>query len=96
MASQVFLHIGLPKTGTTYLQSVLWGSKDALAKDGYLLPGAGHREHLWAALELQGRPLEQRHPAAPGALGRLVKEVNRHRGPAILTHVRDVRPAPPH
>jgi len=53
MATQVFLHIGLPKTGTTYLQSVLWGAKGALAKDGYLLPGKGHREHLWAALELQ-------------------------------------------
>ena len=31
MAARVFLHIGLPKTGTTYLQSVLWGSKAALA-----------------------------------------------------------------
>ena len=87
MASQVFLHIGLPKTGTTYLQSVLWGSKAALAADGFLLPGRGHREHLWAALELQERPhLEQRHPKAPGTLARLVKAVNRHKGPAILTH----------
>jgi hypothetical protein len=86
VASQVFLHIGLPKTGTTYLQSVLWGSKAVLAADGFLLPGRGHREHLWAALELQGRSLEQRHASAPGTLARLVKAVNRHRGPAILTH----------
>jgi hypothetical protein len=87
MASQVFLHIGLPKTGTTYLQSVLWGSKAALARDGYLLPGRGHREHLWAALELQERPhLERRDPKAPGTLARLVRAVNRHHGPAILTH----------
>jgi acetolactate synthase regulatory subunit len=87
MASQVFLHIGLPKTGTTYLQTVLWASKSALAADGFLLPGGGHREHLWAALELQERPnLEQRHRKAPGTLARLVKAVHRHRGPAILTH----------
>jgi len=87
MASQVFLHIGLPKTGTTYLQSVLWGSKRALTKDGYLLPGQGHREHLWAALELQDRPhLERRDPKAPGALARLVAAVQRHKGPAILSH----------
>ena len=87
MASQVFLHIGLPKTGTTYLQSVLWGSRTALAKDGFLLPGAGHREHLWAALELQERPnLAKRHPKAPGTLARLVKAVHEHPGPAILTH----------
>jgi hypothetical protein len=87
MASEVFLHIGLPKTGTTYLQSVLWESKSALAADGYLLPGRGHREHLWAALELEGHPhLARRHPRAPGTLGRLVTAVNRHRGPAVLSH----------
>jgi hypothetical protein len=87
MASRVFLHIGLPKTGTTYLQSVLWGSRSTLAKDGYLLPGAGHREHLWAALEVQERPnLARRHPKAPGTLARLVKAVRKHSGPAILTH----------
>ena len=87
MASKVFLHIGLPKTGTTYLQSVLWGSKQELARDGFLLPGRGHREHLWAALELQERPhLERRDPKAPGTLARLVKAVNKHQGPAILTH----------
>jgi hypothetical protein len=87
VASQVFLHIGLPKTGTTYLQSVLWESQETLAGDGFLLPGAGHREHLWAALDLQERPnLAQRHRKAPGTLARLVKAVNRHPGPAILTH----------
>ncbi|QIG44005.1 hypothetical protein G5V58_15575 [Nocardioides anomalus] len=87
MANQVFLHIGLPKTGTTYLQSVLWASRAQLARDGFLLPGSGHREHLWAALELQERPhLERRSPEAPGALARLLDEVQRHRGPALLTH----------
>jgi hypothetical protein len=87
VASQVFLHIGLPKTGTTYLQSVLWESRSALARDGFLLPGAGHREHLWAALELQERPhLERRHAQAPGTLSRLLTAIRRHRGPAILTH----------
>jgi hypothetical protein len=87
MASQVFLHIGLPKTGTTYLQSVLWGARAALAKDGYLLPGSGHREHLWAALDLQERPqLAKRHPDAPGSLERLVTQIERHRGPAVLSH----------
>jgi hypothetical protein len=66
---------------------VLWGSKSALGADGFLLPGRSHREHLWAALELQQRPkLDRRHPKAPGTLGRLVKAVNRHKGPAILTH----------
>lgn len=87
MASRVFLHIGLPKTGTTYLQSILWGAERTLADSGFLLPGSGHREHLWAALELQERPkLAQRDPRAPGSLERLVATINRHRGAAILTH----------
>ena len=93
MASQVFLHIGLPKTGTTYLQSVLWGSQGRRSpRDGFLLPGRGHREHLWAALELQERPnLAQRHPKAPGTLARLVKRGQPAQGagdPHPRVHVR--------
>ena len=87
MASKVFLYIGLPKTGTTYLQSILWDSRDRLAADGVLLPGEGHREHLWAALELRGSPgLARRHRSAPGALGRLVAQANAHPGAAVLSH----------
>ncbi len=33
----VYLHIGSPKTGTTYLQGTLWANQDALAADGILL-----------------------------------------------------------
>jgi len=34
-----FVHVGLPKTGTTYLQSILWPSREALAGQGVsLLP----------------------------------------------------------
>ena len=36
--------------------------------DGVHLPGFGHREHLWAALDLQERPrLARRHKDAPGS-----------------------------
>lgn len=86
MASTVFLHIGLPKTGTTYLQDVLWSQQALLREEGLLLPGAGHREHLWAALEVMGRPVGRRHPDAPGAWRRLVDEVRAHPGPAVITH----------
>ncbi len=40
MASQVFLHIGLPKTGTTYLQSVLWGSEGRAGRRRLPAPGS--------------------------------------------------------
>lgn len=87
MARRVFVHIGLPKTGTTYLQQILWGARSSLRGDGLLLPGAGHREHLWAALDLQKRPrLAQRHPDAPGAWGRLVAEAARWDQDVLITH----------
>lgn len=38
---QVFLHIGTPKTGTTYLQHCLLQYRDFLSKKGILVPNAG-------------------------------------------------------
>lgn len=50
MADTVFLHIGTPKTATTYLQSVLTLNADRLARDGVLFPEEGRyadgRKHL--------------------------------------------------
>jgi hypothetical protein len=84
---RVFLHVGLPKTGTTYLQQVVWANRDRLRSAGLLLPGFGHREHLWAALDLQERPrLARRHPDAPGAWRRLVDEASAHAGDVLITH----------
>ena len=33
----VYLHIGVPKTGTTYLQGFLFANREALAKRGLLV-----------------------------------------------------------
>ena len=38
-------HIGEPKTGTTFLQDVLWGNQSWLAARGVVLPGYSHRDH---------------------------------------------------
>ena len=40
MARRVYLHIGAPKTGSTYVQNVLWSNRDRLAQAGILLPGS--------------------------------------------------------
>jgi hypothetical protein len=87
VASEVFFHIGLPKTGTTYLQGVLWNGREALRDEDVLLPGSRHREHLWAALDLQGRKgLASRSPRAPGSFARLTDEVREWPGRAVITH----------
>ncbi|MBM9460704.1 hypothetical protein JK386_12390 [Nocardioides sp. zg-536] len=86
MARRVFLHAGLPKTGTTYLQRVLWAHREALLDEGLLLPGFGHREHLWAALEVCERDLARRDPRAAGAWERLCAEATAHPGDVLLSH----------
>lgn len=86
MARRVFWHIGLPKTGTTYLQDVLWSNREQLRHSGLLLPGTGHREHLWAALEVQERNLRRRDPRARGAWERLCAEIDATDGDVLLTH----------
>lgn len=88
MPARVFLHIGQPKTGTTYLQDVVWGHREQLLAEGLLLPGTGHREHLWAALDVQERPgLHHRHPDAVGTWERLCAELDAvPDGDALITH----------
>ena len=87
MARQVFFHIGLPKTGTTYLQTLMWNNRDALLAQGVLLPGRSSREHLWASgVVREDYKLERRGPEARGAWARLVAEVNDWPGTAVISH----------
>lgn len=52
MTRRAFLHVGSPKTGTTYLQSVLWASRPALRRQGVLLP-LTLRDHFGLSLVLR-------------------------------------------
>jgi hypothetical protein len=56
MASKVFLHIGLPKTGTTYLQTVMWADRPRMRAQGVLLPGRERRDHLWSTRIIREDP----------------------------------------
>ena len=51
----VFLHIGLPKTGTSYLQSALSNSRERLAAEGVLVPGDRRNAHTLEVWDLLGR-----------------------------------------
>jgi len=44
-AKQVILHVGAPKTGTSYLEVIMWGQRDRLAEDGIWLPGSRREDH---------------------------------------------------
>lgn len=55
---RVYLHIGEPKTGTTFLQDVLWRNRDLLAARGIVLPGYERRDHVRARRDLRGEVRE--------------------------------------
>lgn len=82
--ADVFLHVGLYKTGTTTIQGALAATAEQLAAAGVLFPG-GHRAQRLAAYDLLGQRVggELRGEAA-GALGRLVDVVATHDGPSVV------------
>lgn len=85
---RVFLHVGSPKTGTTFLQQVLW-SQHALARSqGLLLPGEATVDHFRASLDLTGGILSEGTVPAParGQWQRLVDEALAWDGDVLLTH----------
>jgi hypothetical protein len=51
---KVLLHIGEPKTGTTFLQQVMWRNRAALAAQGVVLPGHHPQDHFRASQDLRG------------------------------------------
>lgn len=49
----VYLHIGEPKTGTTFLQQVMWRNRTELAAHGVMLPGHHAQDHFRAVQDLR-------------------------------------------
>jgi hypothetical protein len=58
----IFFHVGEPKTGTTFLQQVLWQNRPALASRGVALPGHRSHDHFRATLDLRDIPPVANHP----------------------------------
>jgi hypothetical protein len=50
----VYLHVGMPKTGTTYLQEFLWTNRKALMRAGVLYPADRPGRQFKAVLDLEG------------------------------------------
>jgi hypothetical protein len=87
VAERLFLHLGTPKSGTTFLQSVWWANRGGLLAQGLLLPGAGVREHYWASCAVRG-PQQLRHipPEGIGAWERVLDAAGSHDGDVLISH----------
>jgi hypothetical protein len=62
---RVFLHIGEPKTGTTFIQQVMWSNRAELAAQGVVLPGHHPQDHFRASQDLRGIQKLASDPAGP-------------------------------
>ena len=84
--SDVYLHVGPVKTGSTYLQSILWNSRDALREQGVLLPAARPNEFFLAANDVQGgRFVLVDLPEAEGAWARVAARAGSWPGRVLIT-----------
>lgn len=86
MTKRVLLHVGTPKTGTSYLQDVLFRNRPILAEHSILYPAERFDEHFLAALDLMRLPWGGLEVQAVGAWDRLAATVREHDGTAIVSH----------
>lgn len=86
--SVVYVHIGLPKTGTTHLQDRLWRNRDlALQSSGLLYPGNVISDHFHAAVHLQPeRYLDWVDPAFAGTWPKLLGQIRAWPQTSLLSH----------
>ena len=87
MTRKVILHVGTPKTGTSYLQDVLFKNKRLLGEHGILYPADRFDAHFLAALDLMRLPWGGLEREAVGAWDRLAAEVRDWGGTtAVISH----------
>ena len=91
-----FVHVGLPKTGTTFLQKAMWASRDNLRAAGLTVLMATPVDHFHATLALRGMlDASTDPPAAFTALDRLATAAESvSQGDAFLSH-ESLAPATP-
>lgn len=71
-----YLHIGAAKTGSTYLQQLIWLNREALMRDGVYVPGQLQRDHFSAGSDLRREPNPTQPPDGnwKGGWERLIRD----------------------
>ncbi len=88
MTQRLYLHVGAPKSGTTYLQQVLEVNRVRLASAGVLVVGEQHLDRIHAAMVVREDPrLDHLPERAHTSWQRLVDQVRAWRGDsAVLSY----------
>jgi hypothetical protein len=84
----VYLHIGEPKTGTTFVQQTLWRNRQHLREHGVIVPGDRPVAHWAAAQDLRDvpQPLNDPFGSYSGRWDKLAAEAVRAPRAAVISH----------
>src|SRR3954471_9361130 len=88
MAERIFLHVGPPKTGSTYLQSVAWANKAQLRNQGLLLPLGRVRDHYFLSNIVRDdrETVQSMPPRGRASWERMLDQVETWSGDVLLSH----------
>jgi hypothetical protein len=86
MSRVVYLHVGAPKTGTTYLQDRLALNRKELAKHDVSYPLGLHSSQFRPALDLIDMPWGGQREDVRGEWDSLMRSVRRSSGTVIVSH----------
>lgn len=83
----VFLHIGIAKTGTTYLQELLWHNRSLLDRHGVRYPGDLPGDHFRASVDLRETPFAgEEMTYVPGSWDALAVAATAAPDRAVISH----------
>jgi hypothetical protein len=86
MNHRVLLHVGTPKTGTSYLQDVLFRNRRLLEREGILYPCERFDWQFLAALDLMQLPWGGLEAEAHGVWDRMAAQAREWPGTVIISH----------
>ena len=87
MTNRIFLHVGSPKTGTTFLQQVLWSQREMAQEQGLMLPLTSFNDHYLGTLDVRGLADSDDAPRrAAGMWKRLASEAEAWDGNVLISH----------
>jgi hypothetical protein len=86
-AGTVYVHVGLPKTATTHIQTRLWAYRRLLSDQGLRFLGTSLNDHFLAAVDFTGRrfagyAIDQ----SAGAMDSLLADLDGWDGRALISH----------
>ncbi len=83
MAEKIFLHVGAPKSGTTYIEATVWRQRRRLLADGIWMPGHGPRAHDALMGDVRGGVW--RRPDAKWTWDRFAAEAREREGTVLVS-----------